>query len=132
MAQDFDALWTRYMRVFNARGEYATPEEYAGGGWNTARLLRDVKLSMQVTGQDAADVANAIAAEFEARGYPLFRDLDTLTLTTAHAASSYGRPVLVIGGEAYGPADMTPAGLTAAELLGQWAAHFGGQAEGQP
>ena len=51
-------------------------------------------------------------------------DLDSLTLTTNHAASSYGRPVLVIGGEAYGPADMTPAGMTAAELVALWAARL--------
>lgn len=51
-------------------------------------------------------------------------NLDTITLTTAHAASSYGRPVLVIDGEAYGPADMTPAGVIGAELVGQWAASF--------
>lgn len=54
-------------------------------------------------------------------------DLDTLTLTTAHAASSYGRPVLVIDGEAYGPADLTPAGVTAAELVTEWAQRFIGQ-----
>lgn len=28
------------------------------------------------------------------------------TLTTSHAASSYGRPVLVVDGEAYGPRDV--------------------------
>lgn len=54
-------------------------------------------------------------------------DIDTLTLTTAHAASSYGRPVLVIEGEAYGPADLTPAGVTGAELVNAWAARFAGQ-----
>ena len=31
-----------------------------------------------------------------------------IELTTNHAASSYGIPVLVIDGEAYGPADETP------------------------
>jgi len=36
----------------------------------------------------------------------------------------------VIDGEAYGPADMTPASVTGAELVGQWAARFAGQ--GQP
>lgn len=50
--------------------------------------------------------------------------VDTLTLTTAHAASSYGVPVLVIDGEAYGPADMTPAGMTGAELVHAWTARF--------
>jgi hypothetical protein len=52
--------------------------------------------------------------------------LDTLTLTTAHAASSYGVPVLVIEGEVYGPDDLTPAGVTAAELLCQWSERFTG------
>ena len=60
---------------------------------------------------------------------PAPADLDTLTLTTAHAASSYGRPVLVIEGEAYGPADMTPAGVTGAELVNAWAARFCGDPE---
>lgn len=55
-------------------------------------------------------------------------DLDTVTLTTNHAASSYGRPVLVIEGEAYGPADMTPAGVTGAELVATWAERFYGPA----
>jgi hypothetical protein len=61
---------------------------------------------------------------------PVTADFDTLALTTAHAASSYGRPVLVLEGEAYGPADMTPAGVTGAELVTAWAARFAGQ--GQP
>jgi len=56
-------------------------------------------------------------------------DFDTLTLTTAHAASSYGVPVLVIEGAAYGPADMTPAGVTGAELVTAWAARFAGQGQ---
>jgi hypothetical protein len=55
---------------------------------------------------------------------PAPADIDTLTLTTAHAASSYGRPVAVIEGAAYGPEDMTPAGVTGAELVTTWAAHF--------
>lgn len=49
---------------------------------------------------------------------------ETLTLTTAHSASSYGRPVLVIDGDAYGPADLVPSGITAADLVRQWAARF--------
>ena len=49
---------------------------------------------------------------------------DTIILTTTHAASSYGVPVLVIDGEAYGPADMTPAGIIAADLVQEWAARF--------
>lgn len=32
----------------------------------------------------------------------------TADLTTEHAASSYGRPVLVIDGQAYGPGDPVP------------------------
>lgn len=55
---------------------------------------------------------------------PVTTDFDTLTLTTAHAASSYGVPVLVIDGQAYGPGDMTPAGVTAAELLRQFYGRF--------
>jgi len=51
-------------------------------------------------------------------------DIDTLTLTTAHAASSYGVPVLVIEGDAYGPADMTPAGMTGAALVRQFCGRF--------
>ena len=30
---------------------------------------------------------------------------DAIILTTDHAASSYGQPVLIIDGQAYGPAD---------------------------
>ena len=62
---------------------------------------------------------------------PVAADVDTLTLTTAHAASSYGRPVLVIEGEAYGPADLTPAGVTGAELALIWAAKFAAPYAGQ-
>jgi len=51
-------------------------------------------------------------------------DIDTLTLTTAHAASSYGRPVAVIDGEAYGPADQLPNGQTAAEVVRDLTARF--------
>lgn len=53
--------------------------------------------------------------------------LDTITLTTVHAASNYGKPVLVIDGMAYGPADMTPAGITAAELARAWVERFEAQ-----
>lgn len=67
-----------------------------------------------------------IAAGLEELGLPTAREFDTLTLTTAHAASSYGKPVLLLDGEAYGPADMTPAGMTGAELLATWAARFYG------
>jgi hypothetical protein len=51
-------------------------------------------------------------------------NLDSITLTTAHAASSYGRPVLVIDGEAYGPADLTPTGQPAAHIVTEWTARF--------
>jgi hypothetical protein len=50
--------------------------------------------------------------------------VDTLTLTTDHAASSYGRPVAVIDGEAYGPADQLPNGQTAAEVVRDMTARF--------
>ena len=46
-------------------------------------------------------------------------------LTTDHAASSHGLPVLVVSGEAYGPADRLPAGwraLRGGEAVGLWAA----------
>lgn len=39
------------------------------------------------------------------------------TLTTDHAASSYGIPVLLIEGVAYGPADRVP-GLPNADIFG--------------
>ena len=55
-------------------------------------------------------------------------DVETITLSTAHAASSYGRPVLLIEGAAYGPADMTPAGVTGAQLVMEWAGRFAGYA----
>ncbi len=51
-------------------------------------------------------------------------DVETLTLTTNHAASSYGQPVLLLDGEAFGPADITPAGMTGGELVTTWAARF--------
>ena len=50
--------------------------------------------------------------------------MDTIILTTNHSASSYGAPVMVIDGQAYGPGDLTPGGVIAAELLRQWAARF--------
>jgi hypothetical protein len=46
--------------------------------------------------------------------YPL------LTLSTDHAASNYGQPVLVAGGVAYGPLDLVRIGgrvVTACELV---------------
>jgi hypothetical protein len=59
----------------------------------------------------------------------MMADIETVTLSIAHAASSYGRPVLLIDGGAlaYGPADVTPAGMTGAELVNQWAGRFAGQ-----
>lgn len=33
---------------------------------------------------------------------------DQITLTTEHSASSYGQPVAIYKGEAYGPEDITP------------------------
>ncbi len=51
-------------------------------------------------------------------------NVDTITLTTAHSASSYGVPVLVIDGAAYGPQDVTPDGQLAAHLVRQWATAF--------
>jgi len=42
---------------------------------------------------------------------PVGRELKEVTLTTEHAASSYGQPVLVIDGHAYGVGDRTPFGL---------------------
>lgn len=53
-------------------------------------------------------------------------DTDTITLTTAHAASSYGRPVMVIAGVAFGPGDHMPDGSTAAEFLATWCERFYG------
>ena len=50
--------------------------------------------------------------------------IDTLTLTTNHSASNYGAPVLLIDGEVYGPADMTPVGITGAELVQAFVARF--------
>lgn len=38
-------------------------------------------------------------------------------LTTDHSTSSYGKPVLLVGEDAYGPADVLPSGLTAADLV---------------
>ena len=41
-------------------------------------------------------------------------------VTTDHAASSYGQPVLVApNGTAYGPGDTLPDGRPAAEVIGQ-------------
>jgi hypothetical protein len=50
--------------------------------------------------------------------------INTVTLTTAHAASSYGRPVAVIDGEAYGPADVTPDGAPVGAVVRTLARDF--------
>lgn len=46
-------------------------------------------------------------------------------LTTEHASSSYGIPVLVMDGQAYGPADLLPywpeMAMAAAEYVAGWA-----------
>jgi hypothetical protein len=48
-----------------------------------------------------------------------------ILLTTEAAASSYGAPVAVIDGQAYGPADVVPdMGMTAAELVRELAQSF--------
>jgi len=119
--QDFDDLWTRYM------GAHATPAEWAAPGWDMSRILDDLRPCPSRS--QMMEVANALAAGLEELGLPMTptAELDTLTLTTAHAASSYGRPVLMIEGQAYGPADMTPAGVTGAALVNAWAGRFAGQ-----
>lgn len=117
----FDDLWTRYM------GAGVTPEAYAAEGWDMARILQELR-GRGLTGAELADVANDIAAGLEARGLgptAPAAEIDSITLTTHH-----GAPVAVINGLAYGPADMTPAGVIGSELVGQWAARFAGQ--GQP
>jgi len=44
----------------------------------------------------------------------------TYTLTTEHAASSYGMPVLVVDGAAYGPGDLLSDGESASEWVERW------------
>ena len=41
-------------------------------------------------------------------------------LTTEHAASSYGAPVLILSGRAYGPGDSLASGESAAAYVGRW------------
>jgi len=57
-------------------------------------------------------------------------EIRSITLTTDHAASSYGRPVCVIDGVAFGPADMTHAGVPAAVVVRALAARFCGDQVG--
>jgi hypothetical protein len=40
-----------------------------------------------------------------------------MKLTTNHPASSYGQPILLISGIAYGPCDRTPSGMSAAQIV---------------
>lgn len=40
-----------------------------------------------------------------------------MNLTTNHSASSYGQPVLLLDGIAYGPCDKTPNGMSAARVV---------------
>jgi len=55
------------------------------------------------------------------------RGTETITVTTDHAASSYGQPVLTIGGQAHGPDDLVKHGsqiVAAAQLVGGlWACY---------
>jgi len=122
MADDFDTLWTRYI------GADVTPAEWAAPGWDMARILGDLRAE-GLTGPALLAAANAIAAGLEELELGPTAPIDTLTLTTAHAASSYSVPVLILDGQAYGPADMTPAGVTGAELVNAWAARFCGGPE---
>ena len=99
-------------------------ERYAAG-WTMAGVMADLRAD-GLTGAALATAVNAVAADLEAAGYPMLTvaEIATLTLSTADSASSYGVPVLVIDGAAYGPSDMTPAGVTAADLLRAWAERF--------
>lgn len=124
---DFDNLWTRYM------GRDVTPAAYAAEGWDKARILADLRElwgnhpTERLYNAELGQIADGLAAGLEARGWgptapaPAY---ETLTLTTAHAASSHGQPVLLINGEPYGPMDLTPDGTPAAMLVTDWAARF--------
>lgn len=46
--------------------------------------------------------------------------MSTIILTTEHAASSYGLPVLAVDGEPYGPADILPSGEPAVAWVTRW------------
>ena len=46
--------------------------------------------------------------------------MGTITLTTDHPASSYGVPVALIDGEAYGPSDILRHGEFASVFIGRW------------
>ena len=60
--------------------------------------------------QPAVDGPEELATELDRRGMGLASGciIYPITITTDHAASSYGIPVVVIGGEARGPGDMPP------------------------
>lgn len=111
------------------------PETYARRGWDMGRILDDLKHNHGSTPGGWGDVANDAAALLEELGLgptapAAAVEIDALTLSTAHSASSYGIPVLVIDGEVYGPGDMTPAGMTGAELVQAWTARFCGTKRG--
>lgn len=48
-----------------------------------------------------------------------------ITLSTEHAACSYGLPVVVADGQAYGPGDVLPGGKLATEWVLLWASEPG-------
>lgn len=50
--------------------------------------------------------------------------LESITLTTANARSSYGVPVLVLEGQVFGPADVMPDGRPAAWYVWDWVRRF--------
>lgn len=106
-----------------------SPETYARRGWDMGRILHDLQQENGSTPGGWGNTANAAAALLEELGFgptapAAAVEIDTLTLTTAHSASSYGIPVLLIDGEVYGPGDMTPAGILAGDLVQAWTARF--------
>ncbi len=124
---EFDNLWTRYM------GRDVTPAAYAAEGWDKARILADLRElwgnhpTEALYNAELADIANRLTAGLEARGLGPTAPAaayETLTLTTAHAASSYKQPVLLIDGQPFGPADLTPDGTPAAIAVTDLAAAF--------
>lgn len=74
------------------------------------QLYRDLRIRYG----EALTAAEVLAEMDASSGAP------EVLLTTEHAASSYGRPVLVLAGQAYGPADPLPSGETAAVYVGRW------------
>ncbi len=107
----------RWLIALNEDGTRAcTVHLDAGDELPDSQLLRD----WRAAGDRLADDGDV--PDYE----PPDWSIETLILTTAHAASSYGRPVLVLDDEAYGPADLLPDGTTAASLVHAWAARFAG------